>query len=108
MIKAAKKFNSAVGKIAGAVHGAVKSCASLVTERIRNETFCREIRPSKIAAGHSLASDENFSSNANRDRLQMWIKNVNFFAGNRMTNRDPTARLKLSSRGRGSDLTWAV
>src|SRR6478609_430694 len=103
-----QELNRAVCQVAASVSSAVKPGAGNGTERIRDETRGGKVGAVQIASRHAFMPNVDFTSNADRDRLQVWIKNVDFLAGNGPANRDSLSCVDQRSRCRRGDLARPI
>src|SRR5438105_13330735 len=88
MVVSTQELNRAVCQVAASVSGAVKPGAGNGTERIGDETRGSKVGAVQVTSRHRFMSNQDFTCNPNRDRLQVRIKNVDFFAGNGPAYRD--------------------
>src|SRR5580692_10591380 len=72
------KFNLAVRKNASQIARAVKTGARGIIEMIRYKFLSRQFRQIQISASDTDASDQQFSSSAVRDAIQVLIYDMNF------------------------------
>src|SRR5689334_8006437 len=99
-----QELNRAVRQVASSVPGAVKPGAGNGTERIRNETRGSQVGAVQVTSRHTLVPNIDFTRNPNRDQPQVWIKNVDLFAGNGPAYRDFFTCMDQSGRCRSRNL----
>src|SRR6266571_1913421 len=88
MVVSTQELSSPVCQVAASISGAIKPGAGNGTERIGGETRGSKIGAVQVTSRHAFVSNVDFTGNPNRDRLQVRIKNVDFFAGNGPAYRD--------------------
>src|SRR6185503_17768381 len=71
MINAAEIFDVPIRKETSQVARLVELCARLGTERIRNESLVRQLRPVQISTSNARAAAVHFSGHADGYRLAM-------------------------------------
>ena len=87
-IAAADKLERVLGRKLRKVAGAIKSCARLAAERIRNETFGGDVRTSIVPAGEQVSTDGQLARHVHRHGLEVFIDDVELRVTNRRTDRN--------------------
>ena len=88
LVDAAEEFDVAIGQIAGQVAGAVEAGAGAGVKRMGDEFFSGQLRAVEIAASEAGTANQQFARDANRDRLEVFIHDVDLGVGDRAADGD--------------------
>src|SRR6478609_3323095 len=98
MIRAAKEFDASIRQPPREVAGLVDAFC-FFTERIRNESFCRQVWLMEINARHPCAANEHFSHDADGDGLEVSVEQINVCVCDRLPDRCRLTRLPQRTSG---------
>src|SRR5215472_4793745 len=86
MVSPSQEINRSIREKASQVSGLVQTCAGFAAEWMSNKAFPRQIGTMQIFPGQTNAANIELAWDANRYRLELFIKNVDLGIANRSTN----------------------
>ncbi len=90
VVEAAEIFDGSVGAVARAIAGAIQPRAPERAERIRDETFCRQVGASEIAAADTGAADVDLAGNTDGNLREVRVEQMHLQVRDRATDRHRT------------------
>src|SRR5262249_27497211 len=87
IVGTAEELDTAVGQIAGQISGPVQSCPRFGAERVRNEARGGGSRVVEIAPGEADTADVQLTRDADRDRLELRVQQIDLHVGDRASDR---------------------
>src|SRR2546421_1521503 len=88
MVEPAEELDVAAGQDSAAVAGAIQPRTRLVGEGIVDESLGGQLRPSEIAQGYAVTTDNDLARRAVEDRLQAVVDDVDARSSDGLADRD--------------------
>src|SRR5581483_10756241 len=88
MIGASHELDDAVGPVPREIARAINARARASAEMFGKEALGGEFGPIQIAAGTSIAADEQFPDHAHRDQIEAAVEDIGFGIGDRAADGD--------------------
>src|SRR5579864_3815218 len=110
MVFPSYKLQIAVFVPATSVACAVEPLSRLSTQCVGNKTFCRQLRLFRIPSCQSRSAYVQFTHDADRQELHLFIQYINSRIADRFSNRWPYSSTLLDYRRSSDDriLSWTV